>query len=170
LFEAAVREGNFADNYPLGDLLGVGRQWSRLLTTSLVESAVPGNGNVTTQSGLRPTGLRSVSIPVEPAGRPFMVDVPALDTTGGTALAFNFWCDTCANEAVRIRVRASDGAAGPLFYDEQFCILPGSHQPCVVPLSGRRQVALQWSNSTEKAAKTSREIHCIAPMLLLEGA
>jgi predicted O-methyltransferase YrrM len=170
LFEEAVREGDFADNHPLGDLLGVGHQWARLLTTTLLESAVPGIGNGNPQSDISATGLRSVSIPVEPAGHPFTVDVPSLDTAGGTALAFNFWYDTCADEAVRIRVRASDGATGPLFYDEQYRILPGSHQTCVVPLSGRRRVALQWSTSTEKPAMISREVHCIAPMLLLDAA
>jgi hypothetical protein len=170
LFEAALFEGNFADNYPLGDLLGVGRQWARSLTTQLLESAVPGPGDGTPELGLRATGLRSISIPVEPADSRFIVDMPALDTTGGTALVFNFWCDPHADQSVRIRVRASGGAAGQLFYDEQCCILPDSHRTCIVPLRGHLRVALQWSTSTETAAKTSHEIHCIAPMLLLEGA
>jgi hypothetical protein len=167
LFEEAIREGNFADNHPLGDLLGVGQQWHRLLAATLLEGALPERQCGLPHPGFRATGLRSIAIPVEAAGRLFTVDMPALDTTGGTALAFNFWCDTQAEDAVRIRVRVSDSGNGRLLYDEQIRMRPGSYQPVIVPLAGCRRVALQWTTSTEESAKIGREIHCIAPLLLL---
>jgi hypothetical protein len=169
MFEKAIRAGNFADNHPLGDLLGVGQNWHRLLTTALLQSAAVATGNGTEHQGFSATGLRSIAIPVEPAGRLFTVDMPALDTTGGTALAFNFWCDALAEEPVRIGVRVSDSGSGEALYDEQIELRPGSYQPVIVPLAGRQQVALQWTTSTEKSETIGREIHCIAPLLLLEA-
>jgi hypothetical protein len=167
-FEQAVSDGGFADNYPLGDLLMIARDWARPLVSILLETAITRANNVRVKSGLRAVGSRCVSIPAFVRGQSVVVDVPALDTMGCSALALNFRADTCSTDALRIRIEASDSPSATPFYCEEFSMQPGGYQPVVVPLAGRSQIALRWTPSSEGPSRVSREIHCIAPMLFLQ--
>lgn len=166
VFSEAMHEGGFADNYALDDLIMVAHDWARPITQNLLECATPPLNHTTENSGLRAVGVHSIAIPASNDGRPFVVEMPTLDTTDAAELAMNFWADWRGPEPLRIRIQAADVGSREPFYDDEFLMAPCSYQPAIVPLAGRSAIMLRWTTSCERPPAVAREIHCIAPMLI----
>jgi hypothetical protein len=160
VFQQAMRDGAFTDNYALSDLLMIAEDWARVLIACFLKRD---------SSSLRSSNIHSVSIPGVCDGRATIVNLPALDVAGGNELVLNFRADRSSNEAMRVRVQLSDSETPTPFYDEEFPIRPGNYQAVTAPLCGRTLINMNWVISSESSPEIHREISCIAPMLLTEA-
>jgi hypothetical protein len=167
VFAHAMREGGFADNYALVDLLTVAHEFARPLTPTLLSGAAKPAGSAEGHVGLLPVGLHEIAVPTMSVdGGPFVVDMPLLDVAGSTELTMHFSAGCGSEQAGRIRIEAADAVSPTRFYDEEFSVAPSRYQAVVVPLAGRSKIKMRWTTLSEGIPTVASEINCIAPMLL----
>jgi hypothetical protein len=158
VFEKALRDGGFADNYALSDLLMVAGDWARVLVSTLVKSS----------PRVKASGTHSLTVSAACHGRVDVVEFTAIDVAQGNELVMNFCADERSHEALRIRVQVADAGTEVRFYDEEFPIAPRDYQAATVPLCGHTKIDMTWTVSSEGSPAVPREIKCIAPMLLTQ--
>jgi hypothetical protein len=168
VFIQAMREGGFADNYALADLLMVAQDCAQLLTPTLLIHGVTNPASaIAGRVRLLPTGLHGITIPaVACEGQPFVVEMPPLDVADSAELTMHFSAGYGSQQAPQIRIQAADATSTANFYDEEFSLASSQCQSVVIPLAGRSKIKMRWTTSSEGLPAVADEIICIAPMLL----
>jgi hypothetical protein len=165
-FVDAIREGGFADNYALDDLLAVAHDWAVPLRRNLLESVLRPTENPSATETLRAVGPHAIAIPSGTEARPNVAEFAAVETGAASHLALNFWASRWAKFPLRICVQVFDPDSRAAFFEDEYLMEARKYQPVNVPLNGRLQFTMRWTASGEGAPEPANEVHCIAPMLI----
>ena len=165
-FRNAIRGGGFADNYGLHDLLRYNAAWFRSLVADLLAGMGASSRSGGVSAALRLCGEQSIAFDAPGNGMSLTIEAGGLPTADAAEMVLNFFTDWSSSDSVRLRVTAAPAANTTAFYDEEFVLSPGHFQPVVIPVENYAAVALRWTASTIGAGTASRQVQCIAPLLL----